>query len=139
MILNDSFLEFNNCTLSLLPIWNFSAAFWPLSNFGNFFLFNTKAMVNDEKVNIAVTYSKIRWQRKKTNKVFYQNKNDRGKYFLKSFMVPRQSVQNQLPEQQFAKKDKARNTNCRLSTVDLLIKVPCFITKVNNSFNMKSN
>jgi hypothetical protein len=33
----------------------------------------------------------------------------------------------------------ARNTNCegRLSTVDLLIKVACFVKKENNIFNIK--
>ena len=34
----------------------------------------------------------------------------------------------------------AGKTNCRkrLSTVDLLIKVACFVTKVNNIFNKKA-
>ncbi len=33
----------------------------------------------------------------------------------------------------------ARDTNCRgiLSTVDLLIKVTCFVTQENNNFNVK--
>ncbi len=36
-------------------------------------------------------------------------------------------------------KHVARDCRGRLSTVDLLVKIACFVTKVNNFFNIKSS
>jgi hypothetical protein len=51
------------------------------------------------------------------------------------------STQPQTRYDQYNRKRRTRNTNSRekLSTVDLLIKVACFLKKVNNIFNIKSN
>ena len=48
MTLSANFVEFCTFSLSLLPIQNFSAEFWTLSNFKNFTRI-AKAMAKDKK------------------------------------------------------------------------------------------
>jgi hypothetical protein len=55
MIITSSFIEFHIFSLSLTPMPNFLATFWPLSKSGNFGLIILKADAKDKKVNIAVT------------------------------------------------------------------------------------